>query len=147
MGGATLTTIETETVLTSYGIHNTPVPAFPDYIIAKRVRLTHAEVVKNTQFLYSAAGNVTTKKEFDGTLYPVTTKYKYDCFGNSTKATVTAGSSAGFRDGISITTSLYLDEIRGKTRIVDECMDMPKLYTILKVKTKNASQEIEIESS
>lgn len=42
--------------------------------------------------------------------------------------------------------SLDLDKIPGKIKIEDECMYMPKLYTILKVNTKNASQEIEIDS-
>lgn len=41
--------------------------------------------------------------------------------------------------------SLDIDEIRGKTTIEDECMYMPKSYTILKVNSKNISQEIEID--
>lgn len=99
--GTALTTIETETTITSYGIHNTPVPALPDSITVKRVRPTHAEVSKKTSYVHSSVGNIITKKEFDGKLYPVTTSYKYDHFGNSTKVTVTAGSSAGFSNRVS----------------------------------------------
>lgn len=99
--GTALTTIETETTIASYGIHNTPVPALPDSITVKRVRPTHAEVSKKTSYVYSSVGNVITKKEFDGKTYPVTTSYEYDLFGNSTKVTVTAGSSAGFSNRVS----------------------------------------------
>lgn len=99
--GTALTTIETETTITSYGIHNTPVPALPDSITVKRVRPTHAEVSKKTSYVHSSVGNIITKKEFDGKLYPVTTSYEYDHFGNSTKVTVTAGSSAGFSNRVS----------------------------------------------
>lgn len=102
--GTALTTIETETTIASYGIHNTPVPALPDSITVKRVRPTHAEVSKKTSYVYSSVGNIITKKEFDGKLYPVTSNYEYDIFGNSTKVTVTAGSSAGFRNRIATTT-------------------------------------------
>ncbi len=101
--GTALTTIETETTIASYGIHNTPVPALPDSITVKRVRPTHEEVSKKTSYVYSPVGNVITKKEFDGKLYPLTTDYEYDRFGNSTKATVTAGSSAGLTNRISTT--------------------------------------------
>lgn len=101
--GTALTTIETETTITSYGVHNTPVPALPDSITAKRVRPTHAEVIKKTKFLYSPAGNLITKKEFDGRLYPVTTSYEYDRFGNAVMVSATAGSSAGSNYRISQT--------------------------------------------
>lgn len=101
--GTALTTIETETTIASYGIHNTPVPALPDSITVKRVRPTHAEVSKKTSYVYSSVGNVITKKEFDGKLYPVTTSYEYDGFGNSTKITVTAGSSSGFSSRFLVT--------------------------------------------
>lgn len=102
--GTALTPIETETTTTTYSVHNTPVPAFPDYIIAKRVRPTHVEVVKNTKYIYSAAGDVITKREFDGTPDPKETSYSYDIFGNVTQEAVSTSAMQSISYRRSITT-------------------------------------------
>lgn len=102
--GAALTTIETETNATTYGAHNTPVPALPDYFTAKRVRPTHEEVVKKTEYLYSPIGNVTTKKEYAGLTIASESNYNYDLFGNVLSTTVTGYGTSMLSTRTSSTT-------------------------------------------
>ena len=82
VSGNTVNATETGTTTTTYGIHNTPVPAKPDNIIVSKTRTGMPAVSSTTTFAYTTAGLVASKTEFAGLPKAVTTSFTYNSVGN-----------------------------------------------------------------
>lgn len=90
LSGSTVNAMETVTTTASYGTHNTPVPAKPDNITASKTRNGMPAVSSTTNFLYTAAGLVSSKTEFAGLPKAVTTNYAYNGVGDVTSIATSA---------------------------------------------------------
>ncbi|SDZ75506.1 RHS repeat-associated core domain-containing protein [Arachidicoccus rhizosphaerae] len=77
--------VEIKTVSTAYGIHNTPVAAFPNSITYSNTRSGQAAVTKLSTYSYDSKGNTLVVTHYAGTAKAVTTTYSYSNTGNETK--------------------------------------------------------------
>lgn len=79
---AVVNALETETTTTTYGTHNTLVPAVPEQVTVARSRSGAGTQSTVTQLTYTTVGQVLTKTDFYGLPKAVTTTLSYDGFGN-----------------------------------------------------------------
>lgn len=95
LSGNTVTPTETTVSSSAYSIHNTPVPAKPDYITVTKTRVGMPAISATTTFTYNAKGLRASETGFSGLPKAVTTNYTYNNFGNPVTVTV---SSAGLNN-------------------------------------------------
>ncbi len=109
LSGSAVDPVETTITTSSYGIHNTPVPAYPDNTTVSKVRSGMPTQNYTTQFTYTSNGLIASKADFYGLPKSLITTYTYTTYGNP--ATVTL-STSGLN---SRTTSFVYDS---KERVV-----------------------------
>ena len=88
--GSTVTATETTTATTTYGVHNTPVPAKPDNVTVSNTRTGMPAINATTAYTYTANGNMATQTAFSGLPLAVTTTNTYNGFGNLTQSFTSA---------------------------------------------------------
>lgn len=124
--------IQTTVTNTTYGIHNTPVPAKPENITVTQTRSGSPSLNNTTAFTYNALGQLQTKTVFSGLPKAVTTTYAYDVFGNV--LTVTPNAAGVIRGETKFT---Y--DNTGRFVIMKELMPSNSSYRQVETYTINTS--------
>lgn len=113
--GTTVNPVETTTTTTTFGIHNTTVPAKPDNVTVSNTRAGMPSISATSTFTYTTNGLPATQTAFYGLPKAVTTSYTYNGFGNVTQ---TVTSSAG----LSNRTSQAIYDSRGRFPITKKAV-------------------------
>lgn len=108
--GTTVSALETTTVTTTYGTHNTLFPAKPETSTMTQQRTGMPAINTTTNYSYNNKGLVSTRTEFVGLPKAVTSTYTYDGYGNPLTATVTA-------TGVSTLTTSFSYDPKGRFAI------------------------------
>lgn len=95
LSGNTVNPIETSETITTYSIHNTPVPLKPDNITITNTRIGMPPISTATAFTYTSNGLLATQTNFNGLPGAITLSYVYNNLGNSISATTsTVGANS-----------------------------------------------------
>ena len=86
LSGNTVTPIETTVSSSTFSIHNTPVPAKPDYTTITNTRAGKPPISTTSTFTYTANGLQASLTNFSGLPKALTTFYTYNNFGNPISA-------------------------------------------------------------
>ncbi|MBK6379296.1 MAG: VCBS repeat-containing protein [Chitinophagaceae bacterium] len=82
VSGNTVTPTETTITSSAFSIHNTPVPAKPDYITITKTRVGMPAISATTTYTYTTNGLIASETGFSGLPKAVTATYTYNNLGN-----------------------------------------------------------------
>jgi RHS repeat-associated protein len=82
--------VEQVTKSSTFGVHGTPFPAFPDAVTVSFVRNGQPAISNTTTYSYNTQGQLLNTVVYAGKPNAITTTYAYDAFGNITQTDLSA---------------------------------------------------------